>query len=161
MKNNCQILIMLLLLAGCSAKKERESGSGNTDSTGFKHLALTDTVYVNNEPEIVPEELYLSLDSIKTGSPFTDKSDNYGLYRLLFTSSEETHGFYIEKIKIVGDGKAKLEKRFKIPPKVLGEENDFPDIVLIKWQSPEIIEINVNDKRIRLNITTMKATEIE
>jgi len=161
MKNNCLILLILLSLAGCGTKKVRESGSGSTDSAGPVHSGLKDTVYVQKEPSIVPEDLYLNLDSIKSGAPFTDRSDNYGYYRLLFSSSEETQSFHIEKIKIVFDGIVKLEKRFEIPPRVFGFENDFSHIVLIRWQAPEIIELIVDGKRMVLDITSLKATEIE
>ena len=161
MKNLYLIIIILLSILGCTNKNTSKNGSSITDSASFINSSLKDTVYIKKDSAIVPDNLYLNLDSIKIGEPFTDKANKYGYYRLLFSSSEETHSFYIEKIKIVGDGVVKLEKRFKITPQILGLEYDSPFIVLIRWQTPEIIEINVNGKRMQLDISKMKAIEIK
>ena len=158
MRNTCLILIILLAIS-CKNKNGTNADSKNFDSARLSTLSLKDTVYLRNDSAIVPKDIYLNLDSIKTGSPYTDKAGIYCYYRLLFTSSEETRSFYIEKIQIVGDGIVKLEKRFKIPLKTLGLDFDSPAIDFVKWQSPEIIEIKVNGKTVELNISKMKVIE--
>lgn len=159
MKNLYVILIITIGLFGCKAKNVTEAGSTANDSTHFLKTGLKDTVYLKRDSAIVPENIYLYLDSIKIGPPFTDKNNNYGYYRLLFASSEETQSFYIEKILIIGDGIVKLQKRFTIPTKILGFEDVTPFIKLIKWEIPEIIEINVNGKNMKLDITKKKIVE--
>lgn len=158
MRNTCLILIILFTIS-CKNKNGINAESKNIDSARISNISLKDTVYLRNDSAIVPKEIYLNLDSIKTGSPYTDKTGIYGYYRLLFTSSEEIRSFYIEKIQIVGDGIVKLEKRFKIPMKTLGLDSDSPAIDLVKWQSPEIIEIKVDGKTVELNISKMKVVE--
>ena len=159
MKNLYLILIILFSILACTNKNVSKNGQSITDSASFINSSLKDTVFLKKDLAIVPEDLYLNLDSIKIGEPFTDKADKYGYYRLLFSTSEETHSFYIEKIQIIGDGVLKLNRRFKIPAEVLGLEHDSPNINLIRWQTPEIIEINVDGKRMKLNISKMKLIE--
>jgi len=161
MKNLYLILIIPFAMLGCKSKNVSDTEPFIIDSTRILNAGIKDTIYLRNDSTIVPESIYLNLDSIKIGDPFTNKEDIYGYYRLLFSSCEETHSFYIEKIKIVGDGIVKLEKRFKIPQHVLGLDYDSPSIDLIRWQSPEIIEINVDSKRMQLDISKMKAVEIK
>jgi len=156
MRNIVLLLIIPILIMGCKNKNGINAGSGTTDSVNSK---LKEAVYVKSDSAIVPEQLYLSLDSIKIGAPFTDKADNYGYYRLLFSSSEETRSFHIEKIQVVGDGKMKLIKRFIIPTEVFGTDNNLLNIDFIKWYSPEIIEINVNGKKMKFDITKLNVVE--
>ena len=142
------------------AKSATEAESNTNDSSQSLKSSLKDTIYIKKDSAIVSEYIYLYLDSIKIGPPFDDKNNNYGYYRLLFASSEETQSFYIEKILIVGDGIVKLQKRFIIPSKILGFDDFLPDIKFIKFKSPEIIEINVGGKKMKLDITKMKVIEI-
>ena len=78
----------------------------------------------------------------------------------MFSSSEETRSFHIEKIQVVGDGIVKLVKRFKIPSEVFGAGNDYSNIDFIKWFSPEIVEISVDGKKMKLDITKLNAVEV-
>jgi len=160
MKNIYLILIISCVMISCKSKNAFDKRQSIIDSTSILKTSSKDTIYLKNDSNIVPESIYLNLDSIKIGKPFTDKANVYGYYRLLFSSSEETRSFYIEKINIVGDGIVKLEKRFKIPPQVLGLDSDFPSIDLIKWQAPDIIEISVNGQTMQLDISKMKAQNL-
>jgi hypothetical protein len=161
MKNLFLILFIPFLISNCKGKNVSDLKLGIIDSSSILKARSNETKQHKNDTSIVPESIYLNLDSIKIGNPFTNNEDIYGYYRLLFTSSEETQNFYIEKIKIVGDGLVKLEKRFKIPPQVLGLDHDCPSIEFIRWQTPEIIEINVDSKKIQLDLSKLKVVEIK
>jgi hypothetical protein len=154
------LIIILLATAGCN-KNNVSKESEKMDSLKSSNLVLKDTIYIHDDQAIVPEDIYLYIDSIKFGDPFTDNNGTYGYYRLIFSSSEETQSLHIEKINIIGDGIVKLDKRFEIPTGVLGNDYILPFIGLIKWQTPEIIVINIDgNKRMELNITKMKAVKI-
>jgi hypothetical protein len=155
------LIIILLATVSCN-RINTKKGSEMIDSSKTSNLELKDTISVKDNSAVVPEDIYLYIDSLKIGPPFTDNKGKYGFYRLIFSSSEETQSFHIEKIEIIGDGIVKLDKRFKIPEEILGDEDIFPSIGLIKWQTPEIIIININgSKQMGLNITELKAVEIQ
>lgn len=160
MKKISLFLIIITGILSCKAKSTTETESNTNDSSQSLVTSLKDTIYLKKDSAIVSENIYLYLDSIKSGDAFDDKNNNYGYYRLLFASSEETQSFYIEKILIVGDGIVKLQNRFMIPSKILGFDDFSPNIKFIKWESPEIIEINVGSKKMKLDITKMKVIEI-
>lgn len=155
------LIIILLATTSCNrinTNKESEM----IDTSKSSNLVLRDTICVKDDSPIVPEDIYLYIDSLKIGNSFTDNKGTYGYYRLIFSSSEETQSLHIEKIGIIGDGIVKLEKRFEIPEEVLGDDYILPSIGLIKWQTPEIIVISINgSKQMGLNITKMKAVEIQ
>jgi len=151
------LLFILLAIYGC----KRNAVIPKPETVKLSGSHLRDTIFLHTDSCIVPEGIYLYIDSIKIGNPFTDKAGKYGYYRLLFSSSEETRSFHIEKIQIIGDGIVRLENRFTIPSEKLGLDYDYPNIDLISWQTPEIITINVGDKIITFDITKMKAIDIQ
>ena len=148
------LLFIFFAIYGC----KRNAVSPKPETVELSHSQLRDTIYLHTDSCIVPEEIYLYIDSIRIGNPFTDKTGKYGYYRLIFSSSEEARTLHIEKIQIIGDGIVKMETRFTIPSEKLGLDYDYPDIELISWQTPEIITIKVGDKIMNFDITKMKAT---
>jgi hypothetical protein len=106
----------------------------------------------SNSSSIMPD-FYLYIDSLKAGEAFTDKSDMYGYYRLLFVSGEETRSFYVEKINIVGDGIVKLQNRYKIEEETFGININDSDFKFLQWKSPELIEVYSRGKKVVLNLT--------
>ena len=145
MKALLSIVFCSLIMTSCS------------DSRHHNHLIpqtqLKDIAVAKVDSSIVPESIYLYLDSIKIGQPFTSKNKKYGYYRLLFTSSEETQTIYVEKLNIVGNGLVKLEERFDLSSKI---SNSY--VGDIHWFNPEIINISLNDTTIHFNLSTMKIT---
>jgi|GEM_PF-2508614 len=150
-------VFILLVNLGC----KRNAVIPKPENVELLNSQIRDTIYLHTDSCIVPEEIYLYLDSVRIGNPFTDKAGNYGYYRLIFSSWEESRSFHIEKIHIIGDGLVKITNRFTIPSEKLGVDYDSPNIDLISWQTPEIITINVGDKRITFDITKMKAIDIQ
>jgi len=150
------LLFLLFAIYGC----KRNAVIQKPEAIELSNSHLRDTIYLHTDSCIVPEDIYLYIDSIKIGYPFTDKAGKYGYYRLIFSSSEETRTLHIEKIQIIGDGIVKMETRFTIPSEKLGLDYDFPNIDLIGWKTPEIIIINVGDKIITFDITKMKAIDV-
>jgi hypothetical protein len=117
---------------------------------------IDNTYHINADSITILETLYLNLDSIKIGKPFTDKNNNYGYYRLLFSSSEETQTVYVEKIDIIDDGIVKLKRRFNLTSLFI-EQDIYPFLIkFVGWKTPEIIEIIVNNTQIHLNLTSLK-----
>ncbi|GAT63662.1 hypothetical protein [Paludibacter jiangxiensis] len=112
----------------------------------------THPVTSGKSSSIMPD-FYLYIDSMKTGEAFTDKSDMYGYYRLLFVSSEEIRSFYVEKINIVGDGIVKLQNRYKIEDETFGININDSDFKFLQWKSPELIEVYSRGKKVVLNLT--------
>ena len=152
------LLLSVIIFTGCFGKVGGNGRDAN-DSSLVDMESIRDTVYINNDP-VVPEYIYLNIDSLSLGDPFTDRIGNYGFYRLVFSSSEETQSFHIEKIDIVGEGILKLDKRFTIPYDKLGLDFVNPRIGLIEWVSPEVIVLVVNDKKVKLDLTKMKVLEM-
>jgi len=117
---------------------------------------IDNTYHINADSITILETLYLNLDSIKIGKPFTDKNNNYGYYRLLFSSSEETQTVYVEKIDIIDDGIVKLKRRFNLTSLFI-EQDIYPFLIkFVGWKTQEIIEIIVNNTQIHLNLTSLK-----
>lgn len=154
----CIILLLVLALAGCNGKGGANGREGN-DSGLVDVESIMDTVYINKNP-VVPEYIYLNIDSLSLGDPFTDPVGRYCFYRLVFSTSKETQSFNIEKIEIIRDGVLKLNSRFTIPYDKLGLDFVNPRIGLNQWISPEIIEISVNKKNVKLDLTKMKVLEM-
>ena len=148
------LLFIFFAIYGC----KRNAVIPKPETVELSHSQLRDTIYLHTDSCIVPEEIYLYLDSVRVGYTFTDKAGNYGYYRLIFSSWEESRSFHIEKIHVIGDGIVKIMNRFTIPSEKLGVDYDSPNIDLISWQTPEIITIKVGDKIMNFDITKMKAT---
>lgn len=135
---NIYFLAFLIVLIGCQ-KANNKTDLTSKDSISINH---SDTIYVDKSDCIVPDWIYLDMDSITNGSPFDDKDGNYGFYRLIFTMSEETKNLFAEKLTIIGDGKVKIDKRLAIPKDIL-ELKGYSYGEFLGWQSPEIIELKV------------------
>jgi hypothetical protein len=132
-----------LIMMSCSESKHHNHFINQTQ--------LQATTITKVDSSIVPEGIYLYMDSVKIGRSFTNKSNKYGYYRLLFTSSEEMQTIYVEKLNIVGDGLVKLGERFDLSLKLF---NGY--VKSIHWVTPEIININLNDTIIHFNLSTKK-----
>lgn len=147
------LVMVISLIISCSGKRNNQSNVSSSDS-------LKDTVYIKTDSTIILENLYLNLDSIKIGDPFTDNDEKYGYYRLLFSSSEEMQSVYVEKINIIDDGQVKLEKRFKLSPELFGDNFETFPIEFVNWEAPEIIKIIIDGTLINLNLTTLKFEKV-
>ena len=151
-------LLIPLVLIGCQRTNGKKKLSLN-DSINIQQSKHVDTVFIDKSKGIVPDWIYLDMDSLTTGAPFDDLNGNYGFYRIIFTISEETKSLFCEKITIVGDGKAKIDKRIQLPEDIAGNK-DFTYNKFLGWKSPEIIELKVyrenEDKIVYINLSTQK-----
>lgn len=150
MKTMCLIPFIMCIIIGCNNKQVDNNQSQPSSVTNLK-----DTVSVKTDSTIIIENLYLNLDSIKIGDSFIDKNENYGYYRLLFSSCEETQSVYVEKINIIDDGVVKLDKRFKLSSELFGNNIKTSSVEFVSWTTPEIIKIRLNEKLVKFNLTTM------
>ncbi len=146
-------IMIITIIISCSGKRNNQTNVSSLKS-------IKDTVYVKTDSTIILESLYLNLDSIKIGEPFTNKDEKFSYYRLLFSSSEETQSVYVEKIDIIDDGQVELGKRFRLSPELFGNDFKAFPIAFVNWEAPEIVKIIINGTLINLNLTSLKFEKV-
>lgn len=99
--------------------------------------------------------MYLTLDSIENGETFTGEDQEYGYFRLLFSSSEETQSVFVEKINIVGDGLVQLEQRIKLTPQLVSGKYETTNFEYVGWETAVTIKIRVDDSLVDVNLNTV------
>ena len=156
-------LIISIVLVGCKRTNENSKSSLN-DSMNIQQSKYVDTIFIDKSKCIVPDWIYLDMDSLTSGDPFEDNNGNDGFYRIIFTMSEETKSLFCEKMTITGDGKVRIDKRIRLPEDITGNKEYSYDKFL-GWKSPEIIELKVfganTEEIVYVNLSTQKFISIK
>jgi hypothetical protein len=147
MKKIFFVFFVICINISCNSKNAKIVSNANPRNS------LRDTLYLKTDSMIILESLYLNLDSIKVGDTFTSKDNQFGYYRLLFSSSEEMQSVYAEKINIIGDGKVELYQRIKLSPELFGERPEASSYEFIGWETSEIVKIKLDSLIFRINLT--------
>lgn len=157
------LVILLLLLVGCNKNVPTTDGN-NIDSLFI--TSKKDSTKPEKKDLVLPNDYYLFIDSIQYGDSYTDERRYDMIYRLVFSTCEETKSMHAEKIQIVFDGVLKLKKTIEIPNDISGIENDyFNDF--IRWESPYEIVIKVYssdsnlEKTVKVNLLNQSSVEIK
>lgn len=111
-----------------------------------------------NEP-IISNNLYLSLDSISNGESWLENNDKQFFYRILLSSIEESKYVYVELIEILEEGSLQFIKRDEIVPEMFGFDYYSYSPEIIKWHSPSVIEMKINQMHYLFNLQTMKSEQ--
>ncbi|MEA4982254.1 MAG: hypothetical protein VB066_06005 [Paludibacter sp.] len=157
------LVILLMLLVGCNENVPTTDGN-NKDSLSI--TSKKDSIKTEIKDLALPNDYYLFIDSIQYGDSYTDDKRNDMIYRLVFSTCEETKSLHAEKIQIVFDGVLKLKKIIKIPNDISGIENDYFN-EFIKWESPDEIVIKVYssdsklEKIVKVNLLNQSSVEIK
>ena len=164
MKKNNMLWLLLLLLVGCSNQGSK-GGKENTllnQDTLIVHemMVVTDTIYIHDvmDDSCVSKQYYSAIYQIERGDNFepSDDSDNYFYYRLVFSAEEEQNQLYVEKYEIVFDGIFDLKSRVLLRPSMLTHEMLYPNIAFVKWQSPQVVKLCLEDKAFLVNLDTIR-----
>ena len=156
-------LVIPIVFLGCKRTSDNPKSFLN-DFLNIKQSRHFDTIFVEKSKCIVPDYIYLDMDSLTSGNTYEDNNGNYGFYRVIFTMSEETKSLFCEKMTIIGDGKVRIDKRIQLPEDIASKKEYSYD-KFIGWKSPEIIELKVYgdgaEETVYVNLSTQKFVSIK